>query len=444
MSADGPGGGWLRAVVTRVAAIGRALVTWFLAAPVRFARWLRALPGRLGRWLIGLPRRTARWIRASPAAIRRVALGTWRTLVGSDPTVLEAGYSLALLASLASVVVAFLTATSVTAYPLVAAVLLVGVGWARFQARTAKLLTLVATTATVVTLGFITVFLFEQAWGPIEEFGAGLLAIPLHEETGNLRWFFWLDAVLPTSDIPKGWDPNNARYSLLAAAWATVLVTIIAGLVSGPLGILGALFIAEIASARVREVIKPAVEILAGIPSIVYGFIGFAVLNSFMQDAFLDAGASFLIAGLVVGVMALPTTVSVAEDALSAVPDRMSDGAIALGATDWQTMKSISVPAAFSGISAGVILGLGRAIGETMAVAAIMASGTTFARPLYDVFDQSVTLTSRIATTYGSASELTVEVLFVAGVMLFAIVSLMSLLAQYVERRMERKLGGEL
>jgi phosphate transport system permease protein len=141
--------------------------------------------------------------------------------------------------------------------------------------------------------------------------------------------------------------------------------------------------------------------------------------------------------------MALPTVVSVAEDAITAVPRSMRDGSIAMGATEWQTMKSISVPAAISGISAAVILGIGRAIGETMAVAAIMAGGTTFATPLYDVFDQSVTLTSRIAISYGSASSTTLEVLFVAGVLLFVIVSGASLVAQYIERRMSQNLRGD-
>jgi phosphate transport system permease protein len=106
-------------------------------------------------------------------------------------------------------------------------------------------------------------------------------------------------------------------------------------------------------------------------------------------------------------------------------------------------MKSISIPAAFSGISAAIILGLGRAIGETMAVAAIMAAGTSFALPLYDVFDSSVTLTSRIATSYGDASDATLEVLFVAGVMLFLIVATLSVTAQYIERRMKRELQGQ-
>ena len=410
--------------------VGR-LGAWFAGVPRRIAVFLAQLPGRLLRVLFTLPQRVVDGLKR-----------TKRVLVGADPDRIEAVFSIAFLLSIAGVIGAFLFANDLTPYPLIAVVALGAVGWREFQSRTAKLLTVFATVGTVLTLGFITYYLFDRAWIPIEQFGTGLLAVPANE-AGNTRWFFWLDALLPADSTVTGWDPKNGHFSLLAAAWATIVVTFVAGMVCGPLGILGALFIAEIASDRVREIIKPGIEILAGIPSIVYGFIGFAVLNSFIQDAFLDGGSTFLIAGLVVGIMALPTVVSVAEDALTAVPNAMSDGSIAMGATEWQTMKSISIPAAFSGISAAVILGLGRAIGETMAVAAIMASGTTFAKPLYDIFDQSVTLTSRIATSYGSASGITVDVLFFAGVMLFTIVALMSVIAQYIERRMQKDLQGD-
>jgi phosphate transport system permease protein len=341
------------------------------------------------------------------------------------------------------VVGTFLQAHDLVVYPLLAVAMTTAVGWTLYQDRTAKILTVVATVGTVLTVGFITYFLFDSAWPAVQELGTGLLKVPV-DQNGNVRWFFWVGDWLPTAEgSVSGWDPSNSLYSLLPAIWATVIVTFIAGAVAAPLGLFGALFIAEIASDGVRELTKPAVEILAGIPSIVYGFIGFKALNGFVQDSFLDPGASFLIAGLVVGIMALPTVVSVSEDALSSVPNSMKDGAVAIGATEWQTMKSISIPAAFSGISAAVILGLGRAIGETMAVAAIMAAGQGLADPLFDVFDQSVTLTSRIATSYGSASDATVEVLFVAGVMLFLIVASMSVVAQYVERRTKLKLQGE-
>jgi phosphate transport system permease protein len=409
----------------------RAVGLWLVGLPVRLATWLAGVPGRIGRWVLDLPRRTWQGL-----------LGAKRVLFGSEPDPDEVLFSIALLVTIGAVIVTFLVSHALTPYFLAALGVLVALGWASYQARTAKILTVFATTGTVLTLAFITYFLFDKAWTPITEFGLDLLAIPVNAE-GDTRWFFWLDAILPQGVGETGWDPHNDHPSLLAATWGTVVVTAIATLVAGPLGVLGALFIAEIASDGVREVIKPAVEVLAGIPSIVYGFIGFALLNSFVQTAFLDPGASFLIAGLVVGVMALPTVVSVAEDAITAVPKSMRDGAMAMGATEWQTMKSISVPAAISGISAAVILGIGRAIGETMAVAAIMAGGTTFAMPLYDVFDQSVTLTSRIAISYGSASSTTLEVLFVAGVMLFVIVAGASVLAQYIERRVSQDLRGE-
>ena len=404
--------------------------------------WFVALPGRLVQWLVGLPRRFVQFLASLPRDTWAAVLTAKRVLFGTEPTRDEVLFSLALLVSLGAVVVSFVFRNALTPYPLALFAALVVLGWSAYQARTAKILTVFATVGTLLTLAFITYFLFEKAWSPIVGFGLELLAIPVNEQ-GETRWFFWLDAVLPQGEGQTGWDPHNNHPSLLAAAWATVLVTVIATLVSGPLGVLGALFIAEIASDGLREAIKPAIEILAGIPSIIYGFIGFAVLNNFMRDAFLDEGASFLIAGLVVGVMALPTVVSVAEDAITAVPPRMRDGSIAMGVTEWQTMKSISVPAAISGISAAVILGVGRAIGETMAVAAIMAGGTTFAMPLFDVLDQSVTLTSRIAISYGSASSTTLEVLFVAGVMLFVIVAGASVVAQYIERRMSQQLEGE-
>jgi phosphate transport system permease protein len=361
------------------------------------------------------------------------------TLLGQDASegalLVVGGAATALVAT----VLVFLVAPAFALPALSVFVLLTAAGWVTHQAETARLLTLVATISTVLTVAFITVYLFASAFPAVGEHGLGLFLIPVVD--GQVRWFFWLDAVLPQSS--SYWNPLSGAYSLIPTIWATVVVTAISAFVAGPLGLFGALFISEVASDGMREVIKPAVEVLAGIPSIVYGFIGFQVLNGFIQTSFLDDGASFLIAGLVVGLMALPTVVSVAEDALSSVPRSMKDGSVAMGATQWQTMKSISIPAAFSGISAGLILGLGRAIGETMAVAAIMAAGVGLANPLFDVFDASATLTSLIATNYGSASESTVDVLFIAGVLLFVIVAGMSVISQYIERQMKEKLRGE-
>jgi phosphate transport system permease protein len=363
-----------------------------------------------------------------------------RTLVyGEEPTRASALFVTAAIIALVATVAVFFTTPEFALLPLGGFLFLIAVGWVTYQAETARLVTLVATVVTVGIVLFITGFLFAEALPAFREHGLELLTVPV--EDGEVRWFFFLEGFLPASD--SAYNPDGGNFSLIAQIWATIVVTIIAGSVAGPLGLLGALFISEIASARLRAVIKPGVEILAGIPSIVYGFIGFTILNNFVQDAFLDQGASFLIAGIVVGVMALPTVVSVAEDALSAVPDSMGDGSVAVGATKWQTMKSISVPAAFSGISAAVILGLGRAIGETMAVAAILAAGVGLANPLFDPLASSATLTGFIATSYGSARPSLLEVLFVAGVMLFTIVAGMSVVSQYIEKRVRSNLQGE-
>ena len=362
-----------------------------------------------------------------------------KTLLGgdaSDGALLAVGAS---AVTLVATIAAFLLQPGIALPILGAFVFVTALGWITHQAEIARLLAQVATVLTVLTVGFISYYLFASAYPAFVEHGLGLLLIPI--QNGEVRWFFWLETVLPTAETY--WNPLSGAYSLIPMIWGTVIVTLIAGAIAGPLGVFGALFIAEVASDGLREIIKPGVEVLAGIPSIVYGFIGFQVLNSFIQTNFLDDGASFLIAGVVVGIMALPTVVSVGEDALSSVPGAMSDGSVAMGATEWQTMKSISIPAAFSGISAGIILGLGRAIGETMAVAAIMAAGTQFASPLFDIFDANVTLTSLIATQYGSASESTIDVLFVAGVMLFVIVAGMSIVSQYIEQQMEAKLKGQ-
>ena len=220
---------------------------------------------------------------------------------------------------------------------------------------------------------------------------------------------------------------------------------VIAGAVAGPLGLFGALFIAEVASDGLREVIKPGVEILAGIPSIVYGFIGFTVLSPWASDQFeLTGQGTYLFVGVVVGLMALPTVVSVAEDALSSVPESMKSGSLAVGTTDWQTMTSITLPAAFSGVSAAVLLGVGRAIGETMAATVMLRGVPRLTEPLVNVFYGQETLTSLIARNYGEADGFQLDALFIAGVILFVTVLFISIGAQYIEWRMRRTLGGDV
>ncbi|MFB6106058.1 MAG: phosphate ABC transporter permease subunit PstC [Halobacteriaceae archaeon] len=322
--------------------------------------------------------------------------------------------------SLLAALLSFLLVPDLLVFPVLAFLAVAAYGWVVHQAETAHALTFLTTASTILILGLITVYLFVKA-------------VPIARRMG-------LDLLTTTV-----WSVHDNRYGLATMMWGTAVTTVIATLVAAPLGVAGAIFISEIASPTVREVVKPAVELLAGIPSIVYGYIGFIVINSYMSDVFaLPTSGSLFVVGLVIGVMALPTVVSVSEDALNAVPHPMKNGAVALGATDWQTTKSVVLPAAISGVSAAVILGVGRALGETMAATVILGNTTTLPEPLYDVFGNTITLTSAIASQYGVAAgrPLQLSALFAAGVILFVVVLVLSVVSQLIEARMKRRLGG--
>ncbi len=315
----------------------------------------------------------------------------------------------------------FFLAPELVVYPLLAFVLVVAYGWMREQAATARALALAATVGTVLILSLIMVYLVVQSLTAFRIMG--------------------LDILTKTSG--EFWNPSTATYSLVPMIWGTFVTTVIATAIAAPLGVAGAIFISEMAPDWARDLLKPAIEMLAGIPSIVYGFIGFIILNQFMMDEFsLPTYGSLFVVGTVIGAMALPTVVSVAEDAIASVPGEMKDGSLALGATDWQTTTDVTLPAAFSGVSAAVLLGVGRAVGETMAATVILANITELPDPLLDVFGNTITLTSLIASQYGIASGSQLSALFAAGVVLFVTVLVLSLGAQYIERRMARKLGG--
>jgi len=296
-----------------------------------------------------------------------------------------------------------------------------GVGWAVRQPLTAKVVTFLMTAATLLTLGLIAVFLVLEALPIVRHAGVELL------------WPFGETA----------WSASQGQFSLVPMFVGTALTTAVAILVAAPFGVAGALFISDVAPDWVREVVKPAVELLAGIPSIVYGFIGFTVINPYVGDLLSINPGALVAIGVVIGFMALPTVVSVAEDALSSVPESMKDGSVAMGVTDWQTMKSVSVPTAFSGISAAVLLGVGRAIGETMAATVMIAHSRRLPEPTtYNVFDSTETLTTFIAASYGHVTpgELFWSALFAAGVFLLVIVTGLGIVSQLIERRMHRKL----
>jgi phosphate transport system permease protein len=327
--------------------------------------------------------------------------------------------------------VGFLAVSELTILPFAVFVIAAAVGWVRYQEATALVLTLVMTVSTLLILGLIIVFIFMESIPVIQYETATVFGVSVP----GLRLF-----------IQTRWDAVSSpiRYSMVPMIHGTLLVTVIATAVAAPLGVAAALFLSEIAPATVREFVKPGVEILAGIPSIVYGFIGFTVLAPWASDQFLLTGqGTYLFVGVVVGLMALPTVVSVAEDALSSVPESMKSGSLAMGTTDWQTMTSITLPAAFSGVSAAVLLGVGRAIGETMAATVMLRGVPRLTDPLVNVFYGQETLTSIIARNYGEADGLQMDALFVAGVILFITVLVISIGSQYIEWRMRRVLGGD-
>ena len=328
------------------------------------------------------------------------------------------------LGCVALVLLSFVVAPSVTPYVVLSLIAVLAYGWYTHQEGTAKVAMFLMTVSTVVIISLITVYLLARS-------------IPAFRHVGS--------DILFRTDQPL-WATSTDVYSLAPMMWGTFIVTGIAVCIAGPLGIAGAIFISEIAPTWAREIVKPAVETLAGIPSIVYGFLGFVVLNSYMMQEFsLPTYGSIFVTGVVVGVMALPTVVSVAEDAITSVPDPMKKGALALGVTDWQTTKSVTLPAAFSGVSAAVLLGVGRAVGETMAATVILANVTRFPDPLVDVFGNTITLTSLIASQHGAAhgNPLQMSALFAAGVVLFVTVIALSVGSQLVEAHMRRRLGDE-
>ena len=333
--------------------------------------------------------------------------------------------------ALVSALVGFLLVSPFTTIPFSIFLIAASYGWLNYQGLTARMLTFSMTVSTILILLLITLFIFMKSVPVIQYESQSVLGVSVP----GLRMFTQVqwDAVSPP-----------IRYSMVPMIHGTVMVTTIATVVAAPLGVSAALFLSEIAPTTVRELVKPGVEILAGIPSIVYGFIGFTILSPWAADQFQITGqGSYLFVGIVVGLMALPTVVSVAEDALNSVPESMKSGSLAMGTTDWQTMTSITLPAAFSGVSAAVLLGVGRAIGETMAATVMLRGVPQLTKPLYNAFYGQATLTSLIANNYGEADGLQMDALFAAGVILFITVIVISIGSQYIEWQMQRKLGGE-
>jgi phosphate transport system permease protein len=237
------------------------------------------------------------------------------------------------------------------------------------------------------------------------------------------------------------WRPtsDNPTYGILALMAGTASVTGLAMLVSVPFSLGAAIYIAEFAKGRTREVLKVLVEMLAAIPSVVWGFIGLSIMNPLIIKLFnVPVGLSVLNAGFILGLMAAPIMTTIAEDALKAVPDGYREAAEAMGATRWQVIRRVVLPAAKSGLVAAVLLGVGRGFGETMAV--LMASGHSINLPT-SPFDSVRALTATIAAELGETAVGSdhYRVLFTLGILLFAVTFVINLTADLVVRGIRRK-----
>jgi len=246
-------------------------------------------------------------------------------------------------------------------------------------------------------------------------------------ETMDISEFFTSPRWRPTSE-------HNPTYGTLALMAGTASVTGLAMIVSVPFSLGAALFIGEFATGKLRETLKILVELLAAIPSVVWGFIGLSIMNPLIIDLFdVPIGLNVLNAGFILGLMAAPIMTTIAEDALKAVPDGYREAAEALGATRWQVIFRVVIPAAKNGLMAAVLLGVGRGFGETMAV--LMASGHSVNLPT-GIFDSVRALTATIAAELGETAVGSehYQALFTLGIMLFVITFAINLTADIVVR----------
>lgn len=275
----------------------------------------------------------------------------------------------------------------------------------------ARVVFALAAALSILTVGLICVFLFANGVPAMVEIG-----IP--------------DFLLGTT-----WRPANDIYGIFPMIIGSIYVTAGALIFGVPAGLLTAIFLSRFASAKVAAFLKPGVELLAGIPSVVYGFFGLMIIVPFIRLNVPGNGLSLLAASILLGIMILPTVITVAKNALDAVPQSYYAGALALGATHERSVLRVLVPAAISGIMAGVVLGIGRAIGETMAV--VMVAGNQPIIPA-SIFDGVRTMTANIVLEMGYAADLHRGALIATGVVLFVFILLISTLFNAMKKRGER------
>jgi len=265
----------------------------------------------------------------------------------------------------------------------------------------------------VLTLALIVVFLFREG-------------IPLFKDISVSDFIFGKEWY-PTYDPPS--------YGIWPLIIGSAIVTLFSSLLAVPLGVLSAVYIAEIAPSSIKDIAKSIIELLAGIPSVVLGFFGMVVVAPFLQETFdLPTGLNIVNASVILAIMAVPTISSISEDALYAVPQEFKDASYALGATKYETIIKVIIPAALSGISTAVILGMARAIGETMVV--LMVAGGAAAVP-ESIFDSVRPMPASIAAEMGEApfGGGHYHALFATGIVLFILTLVFNLIADYISQK---------
>jgi len=238
------------------------------------------------------------------------------------------------------------------------------------------------------------------------------------------------------------WYPIEGYYGILPLIGGSLIITLGATLIAVPFGIGAAVYIAEIAPRWMRDILKPLVEVLGGLPSVVLGFLGILILSPNLRVLLdLPTGLTALAGSLLLGGIAIPTVVSVAEDALDAVPKSYRDAALALGATEWQTIWRVTLPAARSGVLTGVMLGVGRAIGETMTVMMVTGNAPILPKGLSALLAPARTMTATIAAEMGEVANGSVHyhVLFFIGMVLFIISLIVNITASAVVFRQRKR-----
>lgn len=252
--------------------------------------------------------------------------------------------------------------------------------------------------------------------------------LPAFDSYGFLQFIFGMD-----------WSPSDDQFGVFTMIIGSLGITFLSLLFAVPLSLLCAIFLAEIAPHTMRRILKPVIETLAGIPSVVYGFFGLIVLVPFMRVQFGGTGFSMFTASIILTVMILPTIISISEDALRSIPSEYKEASLALGATHWQTIKNVLFPAAIPGIITATILGMGRAIGETLAV--IMVAGNVTQIP-NSIFDPVRALTSNIALEMGYATGIHYNALFATGIVLFIMIMILLVIANYYHYKKKVVIGG--